>query len=80
MFSLCAIIRVKNDPDDGKQAKTFSLNFFNFIVFNLVALHIRYILSSEHYGQLFYSYSERSNLEKKQNIKSCLKSGFYRRV
>jgi len=72
MFSLCAIIRVKNDRDDGKQPKTFGLNFFNFIVFNLLALYIRYTLSSEHYGQLFYSYSysERSKLEKKQNIKS----------
>ena len=34
------------NPDDGKQPKTFGLNFL-LILINLVTLYIRYILSSE---------------------------------
>jgi len=36
------------NPDDGKQPKTFGLTFFNCTIFNLLALYMRYILSSEH--------------------------------
>jgi len=35
-------------PDDGKQPKMFGLNFLIiFTIFNLLALYIRYILSSD---------------------------------
>ncbi len=37
-------------PDDGKQPKTFGFNILFLQFFNLLALYIAYILSSEHYG------------------------------
>ena len=56
------------NPGDGKQPKTFGLNYFNFTIFNFLALYIKCILQSEQYGHSYYTFQFKYVFRLKGNV------------